>query len=156
MFVRHFVNYSQVFTHIQLKFSVQISISLRKVLNYFAEKSEQRNIFTFLYSIFFFTFSFKSASNHFSKLLISSLYFEAKSRSSKRIFCSSEILSLRSISPSEQKNLLEYQDLVKILPITCPFTRVGRRRQPLRESEQASVIFQAFYLCALDCAYRFY
>ena len=61
-----------------MKFSVWIFISLRKVLNYFAEKSEQKNIFTFFVYYIFSKFTCKSAPNHFSKLLISSLYFEAK------------------------------------------------------------------------------
>ena len=52
-FVRHSVNYS--FEDIKLFkiFSVLIHDDLRKVLNYFAAKSEQKNIFTiFIIHIF--------------------------------------------------------------------------------------------------------
>ena len=122
MSVRHSVNYSQVFKDIKLKFAVQISFSPRKVLNYFAERSEQKNIFTFFTFYVFFTLFLRSAPNHFSKLLISSFCFEAKYQKSRRNHCSSEMLILRSIS-SKRSKLLIFGLRIEISPLNGPHAR---------------------------------
>ena len=50
-FVCHSVNFSSSFEDIKLKFSVQISINLRKVLNYFAAKSEETRLLSIYITI---------------------------------------------------------------------------------------------------------
>ena len=119
--VRHSVNYSYSFKNIKLKFSVLIQINLRKVLNYFAAKLEQRKIAYFL-------------SNIFKSSQISSTWF----------FIGGIELTLHITFWAEKSyRLLRFGLKIKTTPgkwppITWRLTRVGRRRRPLREWIQST------------------